>query len=483
MRSASGQPRRTSVATETASPGDPAGAVVKTASQNSSRVTTERRTRRRADVRPYPEVSHWVSAKLGAAGFYLVLLIALSLIASIFIFSATQFQARVASLTSNGAPVTIWKIEQAREQWIASRDNKISQDAAVNARVTAAETASKLPVIVKPAPDAKAEVASKRATLLGAVQRLNGAIEKNLRDVADDQLLAAIQNARPSLDQSRINPELSEFGRALAESAAQTSNTSRPAETPVKRQAPPTTSVQGLDDLSAGDQRGLILNQVYELEAMRQSAIAYPIYKAVMFPTDLLVLALVVVMGLLGSSLLLSYIYVTQFADRPFAFYVMRPFFGIITAFVIYIVAKAGIPLIADPTRLGAAAPVNPYFISFLAILSGLMSERAIASLELLGASYFKDGGAGAASGDDASHDDMGAPESAGSDGVAPPIDDGLNKTAIERYVTSDAQSLQRVKEWLAAQNIDELVGFFVADPTKASERAQLIRDLSIPTG
>jgi hypothetical protein len=479
MRSASGQPRRASVAPATASLDDPAGAVAK----NASRVTNERRTRRRADVRPYPELTNWVSAKLGAAGVYLILLIVLSLIASIFIFSATQFQARVASLTSNGASITVWKIEQLRVQWIASRDLKISQEAAVNARVTESETASKLPVTIKPAPDAKAEVASKRATLLRAVQRLNGAIEKNLRDVADDQLLAAIQNARPSLDQSRINSELSEFSRALAESAAQTSNTPRPAETLVKSQAPPMTSVQGLDELSADDQRGLILNQVYELEAMRQSAIAYPIYKAVMFPTDLLILALVVVMGLLGSSLLLSYIYVTQFADRPFAFYFMRPFFGVITALVIYIVAKAGIPLIADPTRLGAAAPVNPYFISFLAILSGLMSERAIASLELLGASYFKDGGAGAALRDDAPRDDMGAPEPAGNEGGAPPIDDGRNKTAIERYVMSDPQSLHRVKEWLEAQNIDALVGFFVADPNKASERARLICDLSIPIG
>lgn len=62
---------------------------------------------------------------------------------------------------------------------------------------------------------------------------------------------------------------------------------------------------------------------------------------------------------------------------------------GAITALVIFIVAKAGVPVIADASRLGGDAPINPYFVSFLAIISGLMSENAILSVQTQGARFF----------------------------------------------------------------------------------------------
>jgi p-aminobenzoyl-glutamate transporter AbgT len=42
---------------------------------------------------------------------------------------------------------------------------------------------------------------------------------------------------------------------------------------------------------------------------------------------------------------------------------------------------KAGVPIVADASKLGGDTPINPYFVSFLAIISGLMSEKGIASL------------------------------------------------------------------------------------------------------
>jgi hypothetical protein len=62
---------------------------------------------------------------------------------------------------------------------------------------------------------------------------------------------------------------------------------------------------------------------------------------------------------------------------------------GAITALVIFIVAKAGVPVIADAAKVGGEAPINPYFVSFLAILSGLLSENAIASVQAQGAKFF----------------------------------------------------------------------------------------------
>jgi hypothetical protein len=57
--------------------------------------------------------------------------------------------------------------------------------------------------------------------------------------------------------------------------------------------------------------------------------------------------------------------------------------------FSIFIVAKAGVPVIADASKLGGEAPINPYFVSFIAILSGLFSENAIASVQAQGAKFF----------------------------------------------------------------------------------------------
>jgi hypothetical protein len=62
---------------------------------------------------------------------------------------------------------------------------------------------------------------------------------------------------------------------------------------------------------------------------------------------------------------------------------------GGITALVIFVVAKAGVPLVADASKLGGDAPINPYFISFLAIISGLLSERAIAAVQTQGGRFF----------------------------------------------------------------------------------------------
>lgn len=160
------------------------------------------------------------------------------------------------------------------------------------------------------------------------------------------------------------------------------------------RQSPPNeqkTEPQSGVGLSL-EQKLQIENAIYEFHAIHSSLWGLVYYFA-LAPSDLLVLVLVIAMGVLGSSLQLSYIYVTEFARKPISFYLFRPFLGVITAFVIFIVAKAGVPVITDTTRFGGNAPINPYFISFLGIISGLLSERALETVRRLGANYFREGG------------------------------------------------------------------------------------------
>lgn len=104
---------------------------------------------------------------------------------------------------------------------------------------------------------------------------------------------------------------------------------------------------------------------------------------------DTLTLVLVIMMGILGSSLQMTYALMRQHRVESVGTYFLRISVGAITALVIFIVAKAGVPVIADASRLGGDAPINPYFVSFLAIISGLMSENAILSVQTQGARFF----------------------------------------------------------------------------------------------
>ena len=91
---------------------------------------------------------------------------------------------------------------------------------------------------------------------------------------------------------------------------------------------------------------------------------------------------LVIAMGVLGSSMQVNFATLVKNQTVTISGYVMRLTVGALTALVIFIVAKAGVPVIADTSRFGGDAPINPYLISFLAIISGLMSENAIASVQ-----------------------------------------------------------------------------------------------------
>ncbi|HTC06129.1 MAG TPA: hypothetical protein VK749_22170 [Xanthobacteraceae bacterium] len=106
-------------------------------------------------------------------------------------------------------------------------------------------------------------------------------------------------------------------------------------------------------------------------------------------PPDILTLALVILMGVLGSALQMTHALFRQNRIERSGAYFLRLGVGAITALVIFIVAKAGVPVIADASRLGGDAPINPYFVSFLAIISGLMSENAIMMVQAQGAKFF----------------------------------------------------------------------------------------------
>src|SRR5262249_7063679 len=77
--------------------------------------------------------------------------------------------------------------------------------------------------------------------------------------------------------------------------------------------------------------------------------------------------------------------------------YLLHISLGAITALVMFIVAKAGVPVVTDASRLGGEAPINPHFVAFLAIVSGLLSESALANVQQQGERLLGQGPAGPA--------------------------------------------------------------------------------------
>lgn len=113
-------------------------------------------------------------------------------------------------------------------------------------------------------------------------------------------------------------------------------------------------------------------------------------------PPDMLTLILVLAMGALGGTIHLTRIYFYGLSDSSAAavvtgpaYYVFRPFLGAITALSIYIVVKSGVLVISVPSPNGEGARISPYFISFLGIVSGLLAEQALDTIQSAGNRWF----------------------------------------------------------------------------------------------
>ena len=110
-------------------------------------------------------------------------------------------------------------------------------------------------------------------------------------------------------------------------------------------------------------------------------------------PTQLLTLILTLSMGALGSVIYLTRTFFDRQAAAPFSFYLFRPFLGMVTAVAIFVLAKAGQISISDASlSQGISENLNPFLISFLAVLSGLFSEHAYERIQRAGWAIFRSG-------------------------------------------------------------------------------------------
>lgn len=108
--------------------------------------------------------------------------------------------------------------------------------------------------------------------------------------------------------------------------------------------------------------------------------------KFVTLPGSVLTLLLALSMGALGSTLFVTGEYFKNDSNKTFAWYFFRPFLGMITALAVFVAFKAGqLTLAGSSPNSGVEMDLNPFLVSFFAVIAGLLSEHAIARLSMIG--------------------------------------------------------------------------------------------------
>lgn len=103
-------------------------------------------------------------------------------------------------------------------------------------------------------------------------------------------------------------------------------------------------------------------------------------------PAEILTLLLALSMGALGSTLHITKLLLDGDDGKGTSFFLIRPFQGMITSLVVFVLLKAGQLTISA----GVSDNLNIFFVSFAGISSGLLAEEAYRMIKKAGAGIIK---------------------------------------------------------------------------------------------
>jgi hypothetical protein len=339
--------------------------------------------------------------------FLMILTVVVSFIA-VIVLSCTLTQGRMSSLTVDGVNLSVWKLNAIQQDWSITRQRIKKQQAALTVAQLQLTEANSVKLVTGE------QSKSAQAALLTALEQANfhlqpidptlakdidrkGVTEQVSRlQTASDQLLKDHPELKPLFDQIMSDyalyvPAHDKAANARAESDAASARVNDILDQTKRSNQQMDTLFNSVKSNLDEAGRAKIENALYEIAPI-SGYLGTWMNHLVTSPPEVLALSLVILMGILGSLLQIVHSFFRKdVSERPdgYGIYFVRIAAGGVTALVIFIVAKAGIPIVADASRLGGDAPINPYFISFLAIISGLLSEQAIASVEAKGAQFF----------------------------------------------------------------------------------------------
>ena len=108
-------------------------------------------------------------------------------------------------------------------------------------------------------------------------------------------------------------------------------------------------------------------------------------------PAEMLTMFMVISMGALGGTIHLTQIFLSrkkQYNDKSTTglwYFLFRPMLGFIVAITVFILVHAGVLVVATPSTQSADSTLSPYFVSFLGIISGLLAQNAVETIQNTG--------------------------------------------------------------------------------------------------
>ncbi|AWM03728.2 hypothetical protein [Bradyrhizobium amphicarpaeae] len=330
-------------------------------------------------------------------------------IACIIALASTLTQSRILSLNFDGVQASIWKLDSVRRDWSELRGRNLKQTGALQAATTEKlELNDQQAAASQRLNQYKEQLFVRLAEIAARIKETDGPLHDAIGGDADLKTRAAALAAAESRLRTNLpdlGPILDNFGKErqqYSEALTKMSDLDSQSSSLAQKQK---YLAQGL--LEIGKNIDVVFSQITKnVDAPTHAKIENALYELdpssgwfsliinrfVILQPDVLALVLVVLMGLLGSSLqILHSLFRAHRIESP-GDYILQLSVGAITALVIFIVAKAGVPIIADASRLSGDAPINPYFVSFLAIISGLLSEQAIITVQNQGRRIFATG-------------------------------------------------------------------------------------------
>jgi hypothetical protein len=327
--------------------------------------------------------------------------------ACVVALAATLTQARVSSISVDGVPVSIWKLDGLRKEWAAiKRQQQQRADELAAAEKEMDALRGQIRVLREKNNSALAEILNAFTDIEARVQGVDPALAVALAQDTDvESRLARVQSSQANLRSNtvlglaiildtldRSRAEYRTSGNDIIVANTRTNSIIERMDALTKAQAGSNKNLdaifsrireQPLDQAT----RTHVENAFYELNPSSDGNSL--LNGLITLHPDVLALSLVLLMGMLGSSLQMLHAFFRDHKVEPLGGYFLRVSVGAITALVIFIVAKAGVPVVTDASRLSGDAPINPYFVSFLAIISGLLSERAIVAVQNQGERFF----------------------------------------------------------------------------------------------
>lgn len=335
----------------------------------------------------------------------------------VVLLSTTLTQTRLSTLTIDGVPVSIHKLNIAAQAWAKSRKRR-------NQYAAQLENAEQEQLLwTRNAGEAAAEVKIATKALENILSGFNHALQRSDPELAmalnkkshADQV-GVLQGAREQVAEKQPHlvgtiAEIEKRYESYREAernqiavGARTQSLAAEIKLLTERKGQADTAIEAAFELIQKNldeaDRARVENAFYEITVTSinddtkqkeswRAKIVRNFYRLLTIQPDLLTLFLVIFMGVLGSALQITHAFFIRNEAYSIGRYFQRISVGALTALVIFIVAKAGIPVIAEPSRLTGEASVNPYFISFLAIISGLLSENAITYVQAQGTRLF----------------------------------------------------------------------------------------------